>query len=759
MGNKKWTRLLALCLAAVCTFTVVFAAGTAYDANGDSKYTVWDLQKLFTNNSESYDATLEEILGGKDELNPKTVDGETVYYIASELGLRNMAKNAGEDYTFVLVDDIDLGGMDWTPVHEFKGTFNGNGKTISNFKITHAATDGGASMGFFGSTANVADDRTEINDLHLRDMQIIVDAVDDEENENSTVQFVGAVVGTNRGDIKNCTAISTVIDKRQATDKTIYYGSIAGRNTNLDGVALGTITGTNELTPVVNIAEASKSDTDLKLPEAVGGKVNSMMATLLSDELDYETKKSNRKVGIAGSTKTSENGNVEDLLWQDLTNSTDLVGEGLQTRRETAVDEMYKMCTVLWTPVQDLNYYRYDVQKDVYKTYEAGSYYRGIPYNYSSTGMDRFLSVMDENGDGTYTTKSTLPTEAYYIRSDAIIAEINEAKAAGKTTTTSGYRVPATLGADLVAGAPNQVGFNMYIGADCSSQTGWAWRKVSAVNGDDFFSAPNTANMYPTYGDGTNETNNIKKRGIVPVNGMTFDYAANDAAKNAAVSAALKADMAANGNKPIYFWDTLALTSKGDCLMNYDTDGGHTRMAQGDAVVIRSYNGVVDGDKSYIYLMEQGASGVDSDRYDHYAGDGWTSSCSINRRMTFRDLTIANPNVSTGNYDDCYFPITCDALRTEDSVASKAIVSLAGNNTTSAKPGTVRGNWHIVSITANGETYYTGIAQTGHRNPVTDVYLPDIFGEIAEKTPVTVRLANGKDYAFSYGTYKRYAES
>ena len=65
--------------------------------------------------------------------------------------------NNGNTYsgkTVVLNADIDLGGVEWTPIgnssNKFQGTFDGNGKTISNLVITGTKSD----VGLFGFTTN-----------------------------------------------------------------------------------------------------------------------------------------------------------------------------------------------------------------------------------------------------------------------------------------------------------------------------------------------------------------------------------------------------------------------------------------------------------------------------------------------------------------------------------------------------------------------------------------------------------------------------
>lgn len=79
-------------------------------------------------------STLEELKAFRDEVNAgNTFKGETIE----------------------LANDIDLGGEEWTPIgtqsHQFQGTFNGNGHTISNLKIN---TPYRSDVGFFGFTTN-----------------------------------------------------------------------------------------------------------------------------------------------------------------------------------------------------------------------------------------------------------------------------------------------------------------------------------------------------------------------------------------------------------------------------------------------------------------------------------------------------------------------------------------------------------------------------------------------------------------------------
>ncbi len=68
---------------------------------------------------------------------------ETVVHIKDAEGLLRMADDPHGAY--VLDNDIDLSGIDWQPMH-FYGTFDGNGFSIRNLRITSFATETGRTM-------------------------------------------------------------------------------------------------------------------------------------------------------------------------------------------------------------------------------------------------------------------------------------------------------------------------------------------------------------------------------------------------------------------------------------------------------------------------------------------------------------------------------------------------------------------------------------------------------------------------------------
>lgn len=96
---------------------------------------------------------------GESEITPEE-DGTYQINDVAELIQFAQQVNGGDDFsgkTVKLVNDIDLAGINWTPIGNcktgkyFKGTFEGNGKTISNLYVDNSADQSQYSTaGFFG---------------------------------------------------------------------------------------------------------------------------------------------------------------------------------------------------------------------------------------------------------------------------------------------------------------------------------------------------------------------------------------------------------------------------------------------------------------------------------------------------------------------------------------------------------------------------------------------------------------------------------
>ena len=116
--------------------------------------------------------------------------------------------------TFVLADDINLGGQEWTPIgtsaNPFKGTFDGNGKTIYDLMI-NAAKD--SNIGLFGFTTD-----GEVKNFTVQDAKV------------SGRMNVGVVAGT-----PYTTKYTNITVKGHVeVNGMAYVGGVGGKNAYAD---------------------------------------------------------------------------------------------------------------------------------------------------------------------------------------------------------------------------------------------------------------------------------------------------------------------------------------------------------------------------------------------------------------------------------------------------------------------------------------------------------------------------------------------
>ncbi|MCL2798331.1 MAG: InlB B-repeat-containing protein [Firmicutes bacterium] len=166
-------------------------------------------------------------------------------YTAAQLTAFAAQVNAGDTYSgkfIALRANIDLGGVEWTPIatitgttlRRFSGNFNGNGFEVRNFKITPTQ----AYAGFFANNSGT------IQNLRLKDFTV------NAQHSNATVTgisyttrcYAGGLVGYNDGGkVISCSAEGSV--KATATSTYgAYAGVLAGGNFN-GGEILGCSSG------------------------------------------------------------------------------------------------------------------------------------------------------------------------------------------------------------------------------------------------------------------------------------------------------------------------------------------------------------------------------------------------------------------------------------------------------------------------------------------------------------------------------------
>ncbi len=160
---------------------------------------------------------------------------ESPYLIGSAEDLMLFANNInhGVDTSahYRLTGNIDLGGEEWTPIgyvaasndfsRSFSGVFDGNGYTVSNFKITKVDKDD-AHIGFFGHMC-----AGTIKNLNIDN------AVIDFVSSSTQKLYVGIIAGRvltvaagTTATITNCNVTGSSIKAK--TDGTIYAGALAG---------------------------------------------------------------------------------------------------------------------------------------------------------------------------------------------------------------------------------------------------------------------------------------------------------------------------------------------------------------------------------------------------------------------------------------------------------------------------------------------------------------------------------------------------
>ena len=130
-------------------------------------------------------------------------------------------KNITTNSKCILFEDLDLAGMEWTPIGTettpFNGTFDGNGHTISNFKITVSAQF----VGLFGYNAGTI-------------MNLGVEGITINVSGRSSSCYAGGLVGYNYyGDITNCHVTGSVNNASASSgirESLFHAGGLVGYN-------------------------------------------------------------------------------------------------------------------------------------------------------------------------------------------------------------------------------------------------------------------------------------------------------------------------------------------------------------------------------------------------------------------------------------------------------------------------------------------------------------------------------------------------
>ena len=140
----------------------------------------------------------------------EVIDG--TYHIYNADGLKVWASNADVlNKSVILEKDIDLTGVEWTPVGSdmntgYTGDFNGNGKFIYNLVVKSDASN----VGFFGGLAAGG----TVHDMKFANAQVTA---------TSGAAYAGVIAGSSMGKIESCNVRSSQVAGH-------YAGAITGNN-------------------------------------------------------------------------------------------------------------------------------------------------------------------------------------------------------------------------------------------------------------------------------------------------------------------------------------------------------------------------------------------------------------------------------------------------------------------------------------------------------------------------------------------------
>ena len=185
---------------------------------GTQPYALLDVSLLLTDGSKLTASRLLEGPGYTD-------DGQGNYTVTSAEDLKNIAKLVNEQWNLginiTLTSDIDLSGIDWTPIgidynHQYTGTFDGGNHTISGLTVTGSNEYAGL-FGYINSGGKV--------------MNVVLEDVKIESNHSSG--YVGGVAGWSYGTLENCSVSGSVSGSGSSSD----VGGVVGYQTS------GSITG------------------------------------------------------------------------------------------------------------------------------------------------------------------------------------------------------------------------------------------------------------------------------------------------------------------------------------------------------------------------------------------------------------------------------------------------------------------------------------------------------------------------------------
>ena len=250
-----------------------------------------------------------------------------------------------------------------------------------------------------------------------------------------------------------------------------------------------------------------------------------------------------------------------------------------------------------------------------------------------------------------------------------------------------------------------------YFGSQCSECVYWAWGRI--MNSADYMW---TSSAVPN--------NNFVILGDVAIPAGTASWNKTYGTDEC---------VAENGEQTMF--ESYALLQKADGMVYYTT-AGHLIMAYSDPVVVRNQDGTINGDESYIYIIDQAQTWEEA---TNASGDTYLRKKSVNAKKTFTQLFASS-----------YIPFTFKEFLGTDPIEVTE-VSLVKGSTTYAK-GTVSeaDRSFRATKTTNSLTWSNLMASSVTSNyGIVDAYIiiKDNFGNENYKHAVRTDTAGNKNLA------------
>ena len=499
-------------------------------------------------------------------------DEEGIYNIYTVEGLMNVYNHL--DGSFILLQDLDLGGIDWKPVGSeaapFTGKFNGNNHTLSNFTITENTAEG--DMGMFGVNAgNVVNVYTENVTM----------------TTNKDTKRAGLLVAYNQGKIRRGNVAGAINAEALAQDAMV--GGLVGYSIELMETttadvdlnvtadvkaAVGGIVGHQEGNIIRSCIAAGKFEItggDQKSAGLFAGVAND--AELTECQFLGEANKVDGQLFMECiGAQTEATTNIDYALRDNSREKVEFPAD-VQARRDKVVATARAMAGTYWTVKEPIALdYNCTCCKD--RTLMPGKTYRGIPYTHKNGSMQRFLYCMEAEPD----------EQGRLVLSDWV------------------YDYQGTIDT-----------WDIYVGNDCSS---FAQQCYAVVSDEVQFYRSRT--QFPNYGFGT-----------IAVGDWVWDIGVQP---DGYVDSTIKEFIEPTGVEQMY--ECYAQARAGDMLGNTIPAGGHCRIVVEDPVVMLDAEGNMDYENSYFITCEQTAF-TDFENED---GSTYTSSCRYDTKYTFAEL-------------------------------------------------------------------------------------------------------------------------